>query len=68
MMKRQLKICRTCERIFMETGTLNKHKILHKDKKAQNFRTCGKLFMETGTLNKHEILHNKEKAQNLQDM
>ena len=34
MMKRRFKTCRTCGKLFMETGILNKHKILHDEAKT----------------------------------
>ena len=52
----------------MKTWTLNEHKILHDEQKAQTCRIYGKLFMKTGTLNKHKILHDEQKAQNVQDI
>jgi hypothetical protein len=35
MMDRRLKTCRTCGKLFLEPRTLNKHKILHDEDKAQ---------------------------------
>ena len=66
--ERKVQTCRTCEKLFTETGTLNRHMILHDEEKAQTRRTCGKLFMKTGTLNEHNILHDDQKAHNLQDI
>ena len=57
----------TCGKLFIETGTLNIHKILHNEEKDQNMQDM-KLFVETGTSNKLEIFHDEVKAQNLQDM
>ena len=69
MMKRRLKICRTCGKIFIDTGILNKHNILHDDEKAQNLQDMwGIIPGDTGTLNKHKILHDEENAQNFKDM
>ena len=66
--KNKVQTCRTCEKLFMETGALNRQMILHDEEKAHTCRTCEKLFMKTGTLNKHKILHDEQKAQNLQDI
>jgi hypothetical protein len=45
MINRRLKTCRTYVKLFMKTGTLNKHKILLDGQKAQNLQDMWKIIL-----------------------
>ena len=36
--EKRFKTCRTCRKLFMDTGTFNKHEISHDEEKAQNLQ------------------------------
>ena len=43
-MKKWLRTCRTCGKLLMETGIMNKHEILHDEEQAQNLLNTWKIM------------------------